>query len=112
MRGMDKIIACRTAGKKPSLVFFWMGYQSLKLDPERFEIAQAVPSLSADFRPLIGLNVVVMAANYTPAVLAVWAKIKTLIRMGTLHIEGWDDPESTFLYTQEQGERSLADWGK
>ncbi len=109
MRGIEKIIECRKAGKKPLSVAVWVGFDHVLPVPGQFDVIMPAPSASADFRPLVGLFVTVFAKTYSPAVFAMWEQIKRHIEFGTLKIADWDDAESIVLYSKTRGQFSLAE---
>lgn len=109
MRGIEKIIECRKAGKKPLSVAVWVGFDHVLPVPCQFDVIMPAPSASADFRPLVGLFVTVFAKTYSPAVFAMWEQIKRHIEFGTLKIADWDDAESIVLYSKTRGQFSLAE---
>lgn len=112
MRGIDKIIACRKSGKKPVMVSLWIGYSRVLETGNTFDVIMPVPSASEDLRAFVGLNVSVFASEFSPAVLAVYERLKKVIAFGVLSVNGWSDPDSVFVFTPQRGELSLSDWIK
>lgn len=110
MRGMEKIIACRKAGRKPILVSVWIGFDAVETDPEQFDLILPSASASADLRPLVGLFVTVFAKNYSPSVLAMWDRMQQFISFGTLKCSDWDDPDSIILFSKTLGQATLSEW--
>lgn len=109
MRGIEKIIECRKAGKKPMSVAVWVGFDHVLPVPGQFDVIMPAPSASADFRPLVGLFVTVFAKTYSPAVFAMWDQMKRHIEFGTLKFADWDDAESVILFSKKRGQFSLAE---
>lgn len=109
MRGIEKIIECRKAGKKPMSVAVWVGFAHVLPVPGQFDVIMPAPSASADFRPLVGLFVTVFAKTYSPAVFSMWEQIKRHIEFGALKFADWDDAESIILFSKTRGQFSLAE---
>lgn len=107
MKGIEKIIATRSKGLKPVNVWLWVGYDK-PVTPSEWDVVMLTPTLSEDLIPLIGLNVIMLCKNYDESTLAVWNELKKIIASGAISFRDWGDPDSTFVYSKEFGERSVS----
>lgn len=110
MRGIERLIAVRSTGKRPTLAWIWVGaeYAKFFLEPGR-ELQIDAPSVSADLRPLVGLDVIVMVEACSPALWAMWERLQSYARSATLHINDWRDAASVIVWDRKHGQRSLED---
>ena len=107
IHGIQRVINVRASGMKPKLVWLWVGYE---FQAKGFDLALEAPRVSEDFRPLVGLSVVIRARQSSAALFAMWEELKQVCGSLTLSVESWDDDTSggsVLIWDKKHGQRTL-----
>jgi hypothetical protein len=111
IHGMDALVQARMSGARPAMVvWLWVGFERGKKGGAAINLEMPRPSLSEDYRGLVGLDVMLCAAEYSPALMEMWELLKPLTNRQMLWVKTWSgDIGSLLIWDKKQGQRTLED---
>lgn len=111
INGMDRLVAYRREGKRPALpVWVWIGFDRTTAKGASFDLDLPRASKLADVRGLVGLDVVLCAKAYSPALMEFFDYVKPFARSCVLWVEAWGDgPDSMMIHTRHGGTKTLGE---
>lgn len=107
--GMNSLLQMRRGGARPSIVWLWIGFEG---KGEATELVMPRPSLTDDFRPLVGLPVVMYARTASPELFELFEHLKTIVSSISFHVDAWRDDmtgNSILIWDRQRGQRTLAE---
>jgi hypothetical protein len=109
INGIDSLVAYRRQGKRPALpVWLWIGFDRSTAKGVSFDLDLPRASKLADVRGLVGLDVVLCAKAYSPALMEFFDHVKAVSRSCVLWVEAWGDgPDSMMIHTRQGGTKTL-----